>query len=329
MDDLTVTGKFEVDSKFEMKGVFKGEISGNDLSLLAFQAESAVRKIIDVGWSVRHFQNLPNWLQDNDYLLFGHRPPLPSFDACFKSIFRLHTETINIWTHLLGCMIFIGIATYFHFWPHLEIETEEKMVFTIFFLGAIACLGFSTIFHTLNCHSETMGSILVKLDYCGIVFLIVGSYVPWLYFVFYCHFRARMVYLTMMCILGLTSITISLWDKFSENSWKPYRAGIFSTFALTGLIPAIHFGLTEGWLNVFLHKSLLWLLLSGVCYCTGTVLYALRIPERFFPGKFDIWLHSHQLFHMFVIGGALVHYFGISEIAVHRLVLEQCSAVYE
>lgn len=45
---------------------------------------------------------LPDWLKDNDFLLHGHRPPMPSFRACFKSIFRIHTETGNIWTHLLG-----------------------------------------------------------------------------------------------------------------------------------------------------------------------------------------------------------------------------------
>lgn len=45
---------------------------------------------------------LPDWLKDNDYLLHGHRPPMPSFRACFRSIFRIHTETGNIWTHLLG-----------------------------------------------------------------------------------------------------------------------------------------------------------------------------------------------------------------------------------
>lgn len=46
--------------------------------------------------------------QDNDFLQRGHRPPLPSFRACFKSIFRIHTETGNIWTHMLGCVAFIG-----------------------------------------------------------------------------------------------------------------------------------------------------------------------------------------------------------------------------
>ena len=36
--------------------------------------------------------SLPQWLQDNDFLHFGHRPPLPTIE-CFKSIIRIHTET--------------------------------------------------------------------------------------------------------------------------------------------------------------------------------------------------------------------------------------------
>lgn len=88
--------------------------AGDELDITALahnaasQAEHVVRKMIQAGWSVCHFRNLPAWLQDNDFLVFGHRPPLPSFRACFKSIFRLHTETANIWTHLLGCVAFIG-----------------------------------------------------------------------------------------------------------------------------------------------------------------------------------------------------------------------------
>ena len=55
-------------------------------------------------WKVTHFQSLPQWLQDNDFLHFGHRPPLPTSE-CFKSIVRIHTETGNIWTHLLGTRV--------------------------------------------------------------------------------------------------------------------------------------------------------------------------------------------------------------------------------
>ena len=40
-------------------------------------------------------------------------------------------------------------------------------------------------------------------------------------------------------------------------------------------------------------------------------IYLARIPERLAPGVFDIWFQSHQLFHVFVVAAACVHYYGI------------------
>ena len=36
--------------------------------------------------------------------------------------------------------------------------------------------------------------------------------------------------------------------------------------------------------------SLGWLIFMGFLYITGALFYAFRIPERFFPGKVDIWV---------------------------------------
>ena len=73
----------------------------------AQQAEEFVKKVLEAGWSVVHHNHLPNWLRDNEFLHKGHRLPTNSYLACFKSIFRIHTETGNIWTHLLGKTKFI------------------------------------------------------------------------------------------------------------------------------------------------------------------------------------------------------------------------------
>lgn len=144
-------------------GVLSDEI---DLGALAHnaaeQAEEFVRKVWEASWKVCHYRHLPQWLQDNNFLHRNHRPPLPSFRACFKSVFRIHTETGNIWTHLLGCVAFIGVASYFLTRPSIEIQMQEKIVFGAFFLGAIICLGFSFAFHTLCCHSETVGKLFSK-----------------------------------------------------------------------------------------------------------------------------------------------------------------------
>jgi len=104
------------------------------------QAEQFVKKVWD--WNVTHFKMLPEWLQDNDFVCSSYRPPLPSYKECFKSIFRLHNETGNIWSHMLGCIVFSFIAIYFVTRPDHEVQLQEKLVFSIFFRRRRGLFGF-------------------------------------------------------------------------------------------------------------------------------------------------------------------------------------------
>lgn len=275
-------------------------------------------------WKVVHFTGLPQWLQDNDFLHFGHRPPLPTSE-CFKSIVRIHTETGNIWTHLLGMIAFCGLSTYFLSRPLTEIQLMEKLVFLIFFAGAIVCLGLSFLYHTLCCHKEKRVNLLfAKFDYCGIAFLTMGSFVPWLYYSFYCSWKPQVIYLSIVVFLGIMAVIVSTFDSFAGPRFRPLRAGVFITFGLSGIAPATHYGVVNGWQKSLDEAALGWLILMGILYITGALLYALRIPERFFPGKVDIWFHSHQIFHCFVIAGAFVHYHGLSLMSLYRLKAGEC-----
>lgn len=96
-------------------------------------------------------------------------------------------------------------------------------------------------------------------------------------------------------------------------------------FGLSGIVPAIHYGITEGWFSQVSKASLGWLVLMGLLYILGAMFYALRVPERWFPGKCDIWFQSHQIFHVLVIVAAFVHYHGISELASYRVTVGECS----
>ncbi|XP_074645418.1 adiponectin receptor protein-like [Tubulanus polymorphus] len=292
----------------------------------AEQVEEFAKKIWRRGWEVVHHHHLPDWLKDNDFLHRGHRPELNSFMACFKSIFRIHTETGNIWTHLLGFIAFIGVAVYFLSRSSIEVQWQEKAVFSAFFAGAILCLGFSWIFHTVYCHSERVGKLFNKLDYCGIALLTMGSFVPWLYYSFYCSMAPKIAYLVLIFILGTTCIIVSLWDKFSEPQYRCVRAGVFIALGLSGVIPAMHYVITEGFSKALEYAALGWLVLMAFLYILGALIYACRFPERMFPGKFDIWFQSHQIFHIFVVAAAFVHYHGITEIANYRLTSGDCVA---
>jgi adiponectin receptor len=49
----------------------------------------------------------------------------------------------------------------------------------------------------------------------------------------------------------------------------------------------------------------------GVLYLTGAIIYGARVPERWWPGRFDLFLHSHQIFHVIVLAASMSHYYGM------------------
>lgn len=62
------------------------------------------------------------------------------------------------------------------------------------------------------------------------------------------------------------------------------------------------------------------ILLMGVLYIVGAQIYIYKIPERFKPGVFDIWvgdlltkLNSHTIWHIMVSLAATVHLFTLIE----------------
>uniref|UniRef100_A0A3B1JUU1 Adiponectin receptor 1a n=1 Tax=Astyanax mexicanus TaxID=7994 RepID=A0A3B1JUU1_ASTMX len=253
--------------------------------------EEFVHKVWEGRWRVIPFHVLPEWLKDNDYLLHGHRPPMPSFRACFGSIFRIHTETGNIWTHLLGLILFLFLGTLTMLRPNMYFMAplQEKVVFGMFFLGAVLCLSFSWLFHTVYCHSEKVSRTFSK-------------YAP--------HRR-----------LVLSDIT--LWSDVARERHLPtQREQVFMGLGLSGIVPTMHFTIEEGFVKATTVGQMGWFYLMGAMYITGAGLYAARIPERFFPGKCDIWFHSHQIFHVLVVAAAFIHFYGVSNLQEFRYGLE-------
>lgn len=62
---------------------------------------------------------------------------------------------------------------------------------------------------------------------------------------------------------------------------------------------------------------------------TGALLYGCRIPERFFPGKFDVLFHSHQVFHFLVDVAAFTHFHALVEILIYRTRTGFCVVPYD
>jgi adiponectin receptor len=54
---------------------------------------------------------LPEYLRDNEYILRHYRSDWPLKETVL-SIFTIHNETLNIWTHLIGFLFFLALTIY-------------------------------------------------------------------------------------------------------------------------------------------------------------------------------------------------------------------------
>jgi adiponectin receptor len=57
------------------------------------------------------FDDAPAYQQDNPFIRTGYRANF-AVSTCLVSLFRLHNQTCNVWSHLLGVPVFLALALY-------------------------------------------------------------------------------------------------------------------------------------------------------------------------------------------------------------------------
>jgi adiponectin receptor len=283
-------------------------------------------------YELLEYHLVPEYLQDNEFVLRHYRSDWPIWDSLL-SIFSLHNETVNIWTHLIGFLIFL-VLTIDTMWdvPRLEqlfenlsrvqhmkqeagdavsilTEPVTRWPFFVFMGGSMFCLLSSTFCHLLNCHSSSLTYWLLRLDYAGIGIMIATSFFPPIYYVFLCQPAWRHFYLTSISVIGIGTVIISLIPVFQTAKYRAVRGLAFAGMGLSGIIPGAH-ALINFYQEPYCLQTLVYELGMAFFYLVGVAIYVTRIPERWRPGLFDIAGQSHQIFHVLVVAGAFTHYKG-------------------
>ena len=181
----------------------------------------------------------------------------------------------------------------------------------IFLVSAILCLSFSALYHLIGGVSKVYHEILSRFDYGGISLLVTGSCFPPYYYFFYCHPKYSIFYLIFISSFGITTFCLSLTKSFNSPKMRGFRGKLFLIFGLSAGIPIIHLAIVGDQLpgNSSDIRLLFWYL-GGITYVLGGIIYITRFPERKYPGKFDYFGSSHQLFHIAVVIAAIFHYLG-------------------
>ncbi|KAH9303976.1 hypothetical protein KI387_008380 [Taxus chinensis] len=217
--------------------------------------------------SLVNFDALPEYMKDNEYILKYYRSEWP-LKQILWSIFSWHNETLNIWTHLVGFLLFLA----------LTISSGME-------LTGIA--EFSSLF------PRSLQKELQPVNASDHYVLCTPIW--------------QVVYLTGITTMAAFTVLILLTPAFSTARFRSFRAMLFLAMGFSGVVPAIH-AVTTNWNEPHCFVTLAYELAMAFFYAVGTFFYVSRIPERWKPGLFDIAGHSHQIFHLFVVAGAFAHY---------------------
>lgn len=112
----------------------------------------------------------------------------------------------------------------------------DKAAFACFYFGGALCLGFSATFHTCSCHRHA-SLPMNRLDYCGIVALIWGSFVPAIRTAFFCYPRTAVFFVGLVTFLSAATIYTVLAPNAHSNEFRRRRTWTFIGLGLSAVLP--------------------------------------------------------------------------------------------
>ncbi|MGF0066043.1 PAQR family membrane homeostasis protein TrhA [Lachnospiraceae bacterium SGI.085] len=195
-------------------------------------------------------------------------------------------------THFIGCLMALIAASPLLMKAHGN--STHLLAMTIFTCSMILLYGASTMYHSI-CHvSAKVLRRFRKLDHMMIFVLIAGSYTPVCMIVL----GGKKGY-TLLAVVWITALI----GMFIKACWitcpKWFSSVIYIAMGWTCL-PV--FSTLWGTLP---HAAFGWLLAGGIIYTIGGVIYALKLPVF---NSLHKYFGSHEIFHLFVMGGSICHF---------------------
>ncbi|EGT3615107.1 hemolysin D [Clostridium perfringens] len=197
-------------------------------------------------------------------------------------------EIANAITHGIGAVLAVIGAVLLIVFSSLSGDVYKIISFTIFGITLILLYLGSTLYHSIP--NKKAKRVLRIIDHSSIYLLIAGTYTPYVLVCLRDNKKAMAIFI-MIWVLTILGI---LFKAFFINKFEK-----FSTLLYIFMGWAIIFVVKDVWKAVP-HMAILWLVIGGLFYTLGCIFFVLdRMP------------YNHAIWHLFVIGGSVSHFFSI------------------
>ncbi|KAL0280919.1 UNVERIFIED_CONTAM: hypothetical protein PYX00_002071 [Menopon gallinae] len=244
------------------------------------------------------YNDAPSYLQFNPFIKTGYRGYL-STRMCIESIFWWTNETINIWSHIFGWMLFLGLTLYDLLLLNIHASVTDKFIVGMLLVCFQVCMILSSLYHTFSCRSEKDYWCFLTYDLLGISLSLLAIYLSGIYYAFWCHKDWQNFYLSTVLLIFLFAMVLQM-PRFNISS--NLKLLVFVAWAAYGVVPTFHWTVVMGGMDnpvvqLLLPRVLGMYAISSVAF----IIYITKVPERFFSGKVDYIGSSHQWWHFFVV----------------------------
>ena len=235
------------------------------------------------------------------YIITGYRKTNTSFWECVKYTCVMHNDVGNFWSHFIP--VILWLIWLWRLSNSLDFSDPFWYPLVCIWIGGCSYAFCSSIAHALACKSLETRQIAFMIDYQGITMYGIGGCVAYYFYerpldnvLFQYKWTFIIAYVVICC---LATFQCSLSRFFFERQRYLMRAGSYVLPYNAALMPFLLRLLTCIWTGEQCIAETLPYHFIGVSISLIMVFFFVsKLPEKKFPGKFDYFFHSHQIFHI-------------------------------
>ncbi|XP_033733086.1 membrane progestin receptor gamma-B-like [Pecten maximus] len=242
------------------------------------------------------------------FIIRGYRHPKSTAKQCLLSVFDATNETLNFWTHFLPSCYFLWVLKGLSDTLDFKHDPYTWPLLAYMFVAVIFPLASATA-HTFNTMSDEMRHFCFFLDYGAVSIFSLGGAIAYRAYSFPSAlidtwFSHNFIFIATM--ISMIAVVLSCQTRFMKRSYLRnfIRLGSFGFSYLFDSIP-IMYRLMFCSPDECALPSQSQHARQFIFAFSAAIFFATHFPERFYPAKFDIFGHSHQLFHVASILGTM------------------------